>query len=613
MAINFPNTPVVDDIYTEGGSSWQWDGTAWNALGAGITPPSVDQFKTFNADTGTTTANTQNDVLTVAGGTDVTTSITGDILTINASVSAGDSNQNAFSNVGTDAGTVVASTTTDTFNIQGGTKIATQANDKTITIDVDNLGINDLIDVDTASSAPSSGQVLKWNGVNWAPGTDATSGGGGSDADTLDGFDGSYYLNYNNLSNRPNINSFTTVTVNGQNNVVADAASDTITYVAGSGISLTTNAVTDSITFENSAPNVDQNIFKTFNADSGTTTANSTTDTLTIAGGTGLTSNLVGDTLTLNVNSSLSFAGETTLNAGSNNLNLSTTNGDVVVSANGGRVSIESAVGNLEILNTAASPANVKIQSAGGVIFSNGTTQYIFPVNDGTADQVLQTNGSGVLSFADVSGGGGGEANQNAFSTIAVAGQSNIEADTATDTLNVAAGAGISLTNTPGTDTITITNTVSAGAANFIQLGDIAQSLASGYGSNLTPDQIFENAIVTLRVGATGNNSAYLFNSHYSGNNPTIYALSGTTIAFDLTGSAGHPFEIQDGTGTAYNIGLVHVGGDGSVNTGSNAQNKEFGTLYWRIPESISGGYRYQCTAHAPMVGSIQVKRFSAI
>jgi|TARA_X000000950_G_scaffold30789_1_gene33295 plastocyanin len=613
MAINFPNTPVVDDIYTEGGSSWQWDGTAWNALGAGITPPSVDQFKTFNADTGTTTANTQNDVLTVAGGTDVTTSITGDILTINASVSAGDSNQNAFSNVGTDAGTVVASTTTDTFNIQGGTKIATQANDKTITIDVDNLGINDLIDVDTASSAPSSGQVLKWNGVNWAPGTDATSGGGGSDADTLDGFDGSYYLNYNNLSNRPNINSFTTVTVNGQNNVVADAASDTITYVAGSGISLTTNAVTDSITFENSAPNVDQNIFKTFNADSGTTTANSTTDTLTIAGGTGLTSNLVGDTLTLNVNSSLSFAGETTLNAGSNNLNLSTTNGDVMVSANGGRVSIESAVGNLEILNTAASPANVKIQSAGGVIFSNGTTQYIFPVNDGTADQVLQTNGSGVLSFADVSGGGGGEANQNAFSTIAVAGQSNIEADTATDTLNVAAGAGISLTNTPGTDTITITNTVSAGAANFIQLGDIAQSLASGYGSNLTPDQIFENAIVTLRVGATGNNSAYLFNSHYSGNNPTIYALSGTTIAFDLTGSAGHPFEIQDGTGTAYNIGLVHVGGDGSVNTGSNAQNKEFGTLYWRIPESISGGYRYQCTAHAPMVGSIQVKRFSAI
>ena len=613
MAINFPNTPVVDDIYTEGGSSWQWDGTAWNALGAGITPPSVDQFKTFNADTGTTTANTQNDVLTVAGGTDVTTSITGDILTINASVSAGDSNQNAFSNVGTDAGTVVASTTTDTFNIQGGTKIATQANDKTITIDVDNLGINDLIDVDTASSAPSSGQVLKWNGVNWAPGTDATSGGGGSDADTLDGFDGSYYLNYNNLSNRPNINSFTTVTVNGQNNVVADAASDTITYVAGSGISLTTNAVTDSITFENSAPNVDQNIFKTFNADSGTTTANSTTDTLTIAGGTGLTSNLVGDTLTLNVNSSLSFAGETTLNAGSNNLNLSTTSGDVVVSANGGRVSIESAVGNLEILNTAASPANVKIQSAGGVIFSNGTTQYIFPVNDGTADQVLQTNGSGVLSFADVSGGGGGEANQNAFSTIAVAGQSNIEADTATDTLNVAAGAGISLTNTPGTDTITITNTVSAGAANFIQLGDIAQSLASGYGSNLTPDQIFENAIVTLRVGATGNNSAYLFNSHYSGNNPTIYALSGTTIAFDLTGSAGHPFEIQDGTGTAYNIGLVHVGGDGSVNTGSNAQNKEFGTLYWRIPESISGGYRYQCTAHAPMVGSIQVKRFSAI
>jgi len=35
--------------------------------------------------------------------------------------------------------------------------------------------------------------------------------------------------------------------------------------------------------------------------------------------------------------------------------------------------------------------------------------------------------------------------------------------------------------------------------------------------------------------------------------------------------------------------------------------------LYWKIPSSISGGYRYQCGSHAPMVGSIQIKDFVSI
>jgi hypothetical protein len=63
--------------------------------------------------------------------------------------------------------------------------------------------INGLSDVDTATTPPASGDVLKWNGTNWVPGTDATTGGAGTDADTLDGFDSAYFLNYNNLSNTP--------------------------------------------------------------------------------------------------------------------------------------------------------------------------------------------------------------------------------------------------------------------------------------------------------------------------------------------------------------------------------------------------------------------------
>ena len=54
---------------------------------------------------------------------------------------------------------------------------------------------NVLADLSNVSSnTPSAGQVLKWDGAQWAPGTDATTGGGGSDADTLDGQDSPYYL-----------------------------------------------------------------------------------------------------------------------------------------------------------------------------------------------------------------------------------------------------------------------------------------------------------------------------------------------------------------------------------------------------------------------------------
>jgi len=65
-------------------------------------------------------------------------------------------------------------------------------------------GLNDLTDVDL-TVAPTAGQVLKFDGANWVAAEDATSGGAGLDADTLDGFDSSYFLNYSNLTNKPTL------------------------------------------------------------------------------------------------------------------------------------------------------------------------------------------------------------------------------------------------------------------------------------------------------------------------------------------------------------------------------------------------------------------------
>ena len=50
-----------------------------------------------------------------------------------------------------------------------------------------------------------------------------------------------------------------------------------------------------------------------------------------------------------------------------------------------------------------------RISGSNGAITFNGA--YTFPVTDGQNNQVLQTNGSGQLSFANASGGGGGGGN----------------------------------------------------------------------------------------------------------------------------------------------------------------------------------------------------------
>ena len=53
-------------------------------------------------------------------------------------------------------------------------------------------------------------------------------------------------------ANLTDINVFKTIAVSGQSNVVADSISDTLTFVAGSNMTITTNAAGDSITFASS-------------------------------------------------------------------------------------------------------------------------------------------------------------------------------------------------------------------------------------------------------------------------------------------------------------------------------------------------------------------------
>ena len=278
-----------------------------------------------------------------------------------------------------------------------------------------------------------------------------------------------------------------------------------------------------------------------------------------------------------------------------------------------------------------------------------------FPSNP-SVDDTYELNGTvwvwdGVTWTVVASTGGGSGNITNSFESIVVSGQSPLVADGPTDSLTVVAGAGIELTTDAATDTLTIINTVADFPVGFgtisvatqsdlvaefpadtltIEAGSgitvetdnnsniltISSQLANFSGltdagtAGLTVDKFYLPAITMLDVTNSGT-TAYLFDQ-YTGNNPTIYAINGTTIAFNLNVS-GHPFQIQSGIGVNYNTGIIHVTPNGVVSTGAAAQGKTSGTLYWKIPAGISGTYRYQSSADAPMVGAIVIKNFIAL
>jgi len=639
--------------------------------------------------------------------------------------------------------------------------------------------VGDLSNV--SSTGASSGQVLKWSGSEWAPAAD--NAGGGS------------------------TNGFQTVAIAGQSSVVADSTTDTLTFVAGSNITLTTNAGTDTITIAagggGAAITVQEEgsslstaattlnfvgsgvtatgsgatktitipgtgtvseAFKTI-AVSGQSSvvADGATDTLTLVGGSNmtLTTNAGGDTITFassggggasasdirkrfvyttsssvtafsgNDDNSVSLsyvAGATdvylngvlqklttdyaetnsttitfanaitsgnvveiigyyrTIGNGNSIVNQYTGNASTVaytlttapVSENnllvyidgvyqqkssyatsGTTLTLDTAPASGAIIETICSVGAITSQDnltltgeldavtldisgngdidgnllVGGNIHLDGSNQelrfyegsnyvgfeapalsgdqmWVLPDADGTAGFALKTDGSGNLTW--------GLAGDNAFKTIAIAGQSNVVADTTADTLTLAAGAGIALTTNAGTDTITITNnqlganafgnivvsgqtTVAADSTNDtltlvggagIQITTAAGSdtvtIAGGSGSVFTTDLFTasgsQNAY-TLSVAPSSENEIMAFvEGVYQ--NKNSYALSGTTLTFDAGIVSGQEVVVHH-----HGAGVVGVSptintftGNGSAHSytlGVAPPNENYIQVYW--------------------------------
>ena len=100
--------------------------------------------------------------------------------------------------------------------------------------------------------------------------------------------------------------------------------------------------------------------------------------------------------------------------------------------------------------------SGVTVQDEGSALSTTGTTLNF--VGSGVV-----ASGTGATKTITIAGG----ASQNTFSTVAVAGQDNIVADGATDTLTIAAGSGMTITTTAGTDTITFASSGGGGGGGL--------------------------------------------------------------------------------------------------------------------------------------------------
>ena len=339
-----------------------------------------------------------------------------------------------------------------------------------------------------------------------------------------------------------------TVNINLDGEIVTETSSDTLTNKSISGSTNTLSNIANSSLINSSTKFVD------------TTSTVATIplgQTLKILGSGGVTSIISGNTLTIGASSvpNASLANSTVL-IGGNTITLG--------------AAATTSISNLSltgtgVINTTGSQNKIRQNFTGStatlianVTYNPTTYQGAFAVPDGTAKAF----------FAD-SGGWNEIVSEN--SSI------NILSDVDTST------------NAPLSGMDLVWNSTSA-------------KFVPGAG-----DSIKTAALIDVTVSGS---ASYLFNSHYSGNNPTLYFKPGHTYAFKLDVTASHPFHLQTvagaySAGDAYSTGLTHIALTGAVTTGSAALLKNSGTLYYEVPSNLSTTIYYVCQNHSMMNGKI--------
>lgn len=315
--------------------------------------------------------------------------------------------------------------------------------------------------------------------------------------------------------------AFKTIAVSGQSDIVADNTSDTLNIV-GSGITLTTNAATDTLTITN---------LGVTQATAGTgISLNASTGNIIIAN-SGVTSLTASSGLSVNA----STGSITITNTGVRQL---TAGSGIILDASTGEITITNSSPNIvqniwrfinvpgqSLLDPQNSSDTLTFSPDTGIaittntvtdtvtIFNTGVTSLAASSGvsvSGATGSVTITN-TGVLDLAagegiSVSAATGSitiSNTANKFSSIAVQGESPILADNTTDTVTFIAGLGIIINTDPNTDTITI----SAGGDNQSSIYSVGSTLLVDADNGLIVGDV-ETDSVKADVGVFGDKTA---------------------------------------------------------------------------------------------------------
>jgi hypothetical protein len=167
-----------------------------------------------------------------------------------------------------------------------------------------------------------------------------------------------------------------------------------------------------------------------------------------------------------------------------------------------------------------------------------------------------------------VGSAGGGETNEYSFKTISVAGQSDVVADTTTDTLTLAAGSNMTITTDASTDTITFASSGGGGGGGGSGIFAATGSIQATTG----------NIMISGSTSGLGFPALHISGSMSSSINSVLIEGSGSKV-FEIKGTQGQLFSITDElSGSLFSVNtisgtpVIEAFSDNKVTLGSFSQ-----------------------------------------